>query len=116
MIFVRLRDAALQLFVDLLGRFIFGSFSLLTAIGFGAIFVVLAQANPANIRQSLLRFVLMDLCVIVAAFLILAVIKFWSTAKWVDRWLASFTVRAGFIIVGFAMTVMAIGIVKQLAG
>ena len=105
----------MQLFVDLLGRFIFGSFALLAAIGFGALFVVLSQANPANIRQSLLLYVFMDLCVIVVTFLILAVIKFWSTAKWVDRWLASFTMRAGVIIIGFAMAVMAVGIAKQLA-
>ena len=106
----------MQLFVDLLGRLIFGSFALLAAIGCSAIFVVLSQVNPANVWQSLLRFVLMDLCVIVVAFLILAVIKFWSTAKWVDRWLASFTMRAGLIIIGFAVAIMAIGIAKQLAG
>ncbi len=106
----------MQLFVDLLGRIIFGSFALLAAIAFGAIFVVLSQAQPANIGQRLLQYVFMDLCVIAVIFLILATIKFWSTAKWVDRWLASFTLKAGVIIVGFAMAVMAIGIVKQLAG
>ena len=106
----------MQLFVDLLGRFIFGTFSLLAAIGFSALFVVLSLANPANIWQSLLRYFFMNLCVIVVTFLILAAIKFWSTARWVNRWLASYTMRAGVIIVGFAIAVMAVGISKQLAG
>ena len=106
----------MQRSVDLLGRFIFGGFSILAAIAFGAIFVVLALANPANIWQSLARYVFMDLCVIVVIFLILAAVKFWSSAKWVDRWLASYTLRAGLIIMGFAMAVMAVGISEQLAG
>ena len=58
----------------------------------------------------------MDLCAIVVIFLILATIKFWSTAKWVDRWLASFTMRARIVIIGFALAVMAVGVGKQLAG
>ena len=106
----------MQRFVDLLGRFIFGGFSILAAIAFGAIFVVLALANPVNIWQGLARYVFMDLCVIVVTFLILAAVKFWLSPKWVDRWLASYTMRAGFIILGFAMAVMAVGISEQLTG
>ena len=105
----------MQLLVDILGRLIFGSFSLLASVGFGAIFVVLARANPVNWLQGLLRYVLMDLCLIVVIFLVLATLKFWTTAKWVDRWLASFTLRAGLAIVGFAVAVMAVGIAKQIA-
>ena len=105
----------MQLFVDLLGRFIFGSFALLAAIAFIALFVVLSLENPANVWQGLLQYIIMDLCVIVVVFLILAAIKFWSTAKWVDHWLASYTMRAGVIIMGFALAVMAVGISDQLA-
>ena len=106
----------MQTFVDLLGRLIFGTFSLVAAIGFSAFFVVLARANPADTGLIILRYVVMELCVIVVIFLVLATVKFWSTAKWVDRFLTSYTMRAGIIIIGFAMTVMAVGIAREFAG
>lgn len=104
----------MQLFIDLLGRFLFGSFALLAAIGFAAMFVAMALAKPANVWQSLLLYVLMDLCLIVVIFLVLAVVKFWSAAKWVDRMLASFTLKAAVVIIGFAVAVMAVGIAKEI--
>ena len=106
----------MQALIDIVGRFIFGSFALLATCGFGAIFVVLAQANPANLIQGLIRYVLMDLIVIVVAFLLLAVLKFWTTFQWVDRLLASVTLKAGLVIVGFALAIITVGIVKQVGG
>ena len=94
----------------------FGTFALLGAVAFLALSITMLKAKPVGLWPLVARHALMDVSFIVGIFLLVAAIKFWTQSQWLDRWLEKHTLKAGIFIVGFAIAIMAIGLVKEFAG